>query len=143
MRQLYGTPQCSRLSDLLKIGIPEFVEHVEYFYFREIHPRSNRKNISKRRRNDGQKRVRPKRKEKRRGKTRAGERPLFARKLIYRDSPSFGAARRSFRSTGREGRQEGGHDSALTLPKPSETIAGVLTRPISTLPCPILQRSVT
>jgi len=42
-----------------------------------------------------------------------------------------------------EGRQEGGHDSALTLPKPSETIAGVLTRPISTLPCPILQRSVT
>lgn len=38
---------------------------------------------------------------------------------------------------------EGGHDSALTLPKPSETMAGVLTRPISTLPCPILQRSVT
>lgn len=43
----------------------------------------------------------------------------------------------------RRGWQEGGHDSALTLPKPSETIAGVLTRPISTLPCPILQRSVT
>lgn len=76
-------------------------------------------------------------------KERERERPLFAHELIYRDSPSFGAPRQSFRSTGREGRQEGGHDSALTLPKPSETIAGVLTRPISTLPCPILQRSVT
>jgi len=83
------------------------------------------------------------RKRKKREKNVDVERPLFARELIYRDSPSFGAPRRSFRSTGREGRQEGGHDSALTLPKPSETIAGVLTRPISTLPCPILQRSVT
>jgi len=112
------------------------------FYFREFSRDWN--NINKRKLNDPRKKVQPRKKEKRKKtRERERERPLFAHELIYRDSPSFGAPRQSFRSTGREGRQEGGHDSALTLPKPSETIAGVLTRPISTLPCPILQRSVT